>query len=230
MGRAPRLRGFVPSHAPMLRPRSGRVDPSSGELFGLRPKNSPLSPPGGGAWTTSGSRAPSRARRTRAARAGRRPCAGSRRCGARARGLRPGRRERERGGVDLGRGHRGPGEAALDGLGARQALAEQGQRRGRLARAEAAEQRGVAAAGVQADREEARQQDRVVGDDAQVGRQREVQPGADGAAADGRDRRRRELADAGEGAVDRATAAGASCSAGSRPAAASVARSPPAQK
>ena len=44
-------------------------------------------------------------------------------------------------------------------------------------------------------------------DHAQVGREREVEPGADRAAADRGDRRRRELADAREAAVDRAHAA-----------------------
>jgi len=48
---------------------------------------------------------------------------------------------------------------------------------------------------------------RVVADDADVGRQREVQAGADGSAADRGDRRRRELADPREAAVDRAHAA-----------------------
>ncbi len=62
----------------------------------------------------------------------------------------------------------------------------------------------VPAARMQTDRQEARQQLGVLRNDAQVSREREVEPGADRATADRRDRRGLERPDAREGSVDRA--------------------------
>nr|WP_228430755.1 hypothetical protein [Baekduia soli] len=128
--------------------------------------------------------------------AARRPCASTARCGGRARGRRGGGGQRQRRGVDVGGRDRGPGESELDGLRAHDRRAEQLHGVGRLAPDPAGQQGGVPAARVQADGQEARQQLGVVGDDAQVGGQREVQARTDRAAADGGDRRRLQRADA----------------------------------
>ena len=99
---------------------------------------------------------------------------------------------------------RRPGEAELGGARAVDALAEERQRRRRLARSRAPEQGAVAAARVEADRQEARDDAGLAPDDAQVGGEHEVEARPHGAAAHRRDRRRLELTDARERAVDRA--------------------------
>ena len=112
--------------------------------------------------------------------------------------------EVERGRLDGAGRHRGPGQAELDGLQPGDGDAEQLHRVRGLPAGGAAEQRRVAAARMDADRQEAREQLGVLGDDAQVRGEREVEARADRAAADRRDRRRLERAHAGERVVDAA--------------------------
>ncbi len=139
------------------------------------PSTAPSLPAPSGASTTSATTAPARARRAQGSAGGpqlgaqrARGAAGQLRVGARAGG------QLERGVVDVAVLDRGPGQTQLGGAGAVDALAEERQRRGGLAGAGAAEQRRVAAARVQADRDEAGDHVRAARDDAQVGGHHQV--------------------------------------------------------
>ena len=96
----------------------------------------------------------------------------------------------------------GPRESELDGALAAHLFAEEAHRGGGLAAGGAVQQGQVAAAGVEADLDEARQEPGTRRDDAQVGGQGEVEPCAHGGAAHGGDRRQLDRADRREGRVD----------------------------
>ena len=186
-GRLRRLRGQRAGAQQHPRPRQGqrgrgeradgdRLDARGREgraaraLLGHRPgagsRRGAASRAPSGASTTSARRAPARARPARAAAVGRGRCGARRRSGAPARGRARASSQLDRGGLDVGVVHGRPGQAQLRRPLAVDALAEQRHRGGGLPRAGAAEQGAVAAARVQADRDEAGDDLGVARDDA----------------------------------------------------------------
>src|SRR6266567_1937559 len=106
--------------------------------------------------------------------------------------------------LDLLRRHGLPGQAELHGAAARYLLAEDAGRRGGLRARAPGQQPEVPAARMQPDPQEAADQPGVLGHDAQVGREHQVDPGPDRGAADRGYGWHLQLADSGEGPVDAA--------------------------